>query len=163
MHISAINRYIIVNLHRVSSSPGRGENFHVRRSSSWPAVRLWFYQYIRIFRYSYVWSLPPPIKAESRHMTLKGVGAIEHPPPKKKTTKKNTLTKNTMNSSLNKTKLVHICKVYNTWHIHWRKINLNTVSLNKNLIHTSILVYTFVNYNTFQTHWVNICFLNYLW
>jgi hypothetical protein len=34
--------------HRVGSSPGRGENFHVGRSSSWPAVRRWFYPYMRI-------------------------------------------------------------------------------------------------------------------
>ena len=35
--------------HPVGSSPGLAENFHVGRSSSWPAVRRWFYPYMRIF------------------------------------------------------------------------------------------------------------------
>ena len=36
-----------------------------------PAVRRWFYPYMRIFLYSCVWGLPPPVKAGRRHMTLK--------------------------------------------------------------------------------------------
>ena len=41
------------------------------RSSWWPAMCQWFSSYGEIFRYSYVWSLPPPVKAWSFHMTLK--------------------------------------------------------------------------------------------
>ena len=57
--------------HCMGSSPGLGKNFHVRRTSSWPAVHQWFYSYILIFQYLYVWGLTPPVKAGSRHMTLK--------------------------------------------------------------------------------------------